>query len=305
MPTHLVFESPVIPLPGVVMFGRYQLAASMRGLGPHAHRDAVEICFLERGEQTYRVADRVYRLTGGDQFVTFPGEVHDTANLPQERGILYWLILDLKATGDFLGLSPAYARRLRRGLAEMASRHFRADPRCAPLLGQAIKVLSASRPVPQDSGETAFRCLQLQSLLLEFLVLTVRSSRLGVQGTASPLLQRVLEYIGKNLETPVQVALLAKVARLSESRLKARFRREIGVPPAEYWLRQKIERASSLLQEASVTEVAYRLGFSSSQYFATVFKRYTLATPSQVRQASRTTPGHFRCRGSKQAVREN
>jgi AraC-like DNA-binding protein len=30
-----------------------------------------------------------------------------------------------------------------------------------------------------------------------------------------------------------------------------------------------------------VTEVAYDLGFSSSQYFATVFKRYTLVNPSQ------------------------
>ena len=94
-------------------------------------------------------------------------------------------------------------------------------------------------------------------------------------------MQRLLRYIDDHLDEPVQVSRLAQVARLSESRCKARFKREIGVPPAEFWLRKKIEQAAILLKTRSVTEVAYALGFSSSQYFATVFKRYTLVNPSQ------------------------
>ena len=76
------------------------------------------------------------------------------------------------------------------------------------------------------------------------------------------------------------------VARLSESRFKARFKREMGVPPAEYWLRKKVEQASVLLAKATITQVAHQLGFSSSQYFATVFKRYTLTSPSLVHAKS-------------------
>ena len=71
------------------------------------------------------------------------------------------------------------------------------------------------------------------------------------------------------------------IARLSESRFKTRFKREMGVPPEEFWLRQKIERATVLLKTRNVTEVAHELGFSSSQYFATVFKRYTRVSPSR------------------------
>ena len=74
-----IFVGSDFKLPGIIMFGRYQYAASHTGLTPHSHRDAIEICFLERGEQTYRVADRIYRLRGNDQFFTLPGEVHDTA----------------------------------------------------------------------------------------------------------------------------------------------------------------------------------------------------------------------------------
>ncbi|HEX4141755.1 MAG TPA: AraC family transcriptional regulator, partial [Candidatus Methylacidiphilales bacterium] len=120
----------------------------------------------------------------------------------------------------------------------------------------------------------------------------IRASREGAHGTASPLLQRVLGYIDVHLGEPVQVRRLAEIARLSESRLKTRFKHEIGVPPAEYWLRQKIERAVTLLPTRSITRIAYDLGFSSSQYFATVFKRYQLVSPS--RHHARTSSSRAR-----------
>lgn len=261
------------------MLGRYQYAASREALPPHSHRDAIEICFLERGEQTYRVRGLLHRLRGNDQFFTLPDESHDTANLPQERGILYWLILKLDPAKEFLGLSEASAARLRRELCRMPTRHFRAHPDTARLLAEMSDLLLEGRK--KRAGLPPYDQLRVQALLLQYLTLTIRASHQGVHGAATPLVQRVLHYIAGHLDDPVHVPLLAEVARLSESRFKARFKREIGVPPAEFWLRKKIERAIVLLKNRSVTEVAYALGFSSSQYFATVFKRYTLVNPSQ------------------------
>ena len=53
----------------------------------------------------------------------------------------------------------------------------------------------------------------------------------------------------------------------------------------EYGLRLKIEKANHLLNanKRSITDIAYDLGFSSSQYFATVFKRYQSITPGEYR----------------------
>ena len=84
----------------------------------------------------------------------------------------------------------------------------------------------------------------------------------------------------------IQIRELARLCGLSVSRFKERFRDEVGVPPAEYLTRQKIEAAKSLLLagDHSITDVAMDLGFSSSQYFATAFKRYTGRTPSEYRR---------------------
>jgi AraC-like DNA-binding protein len=275
----LIFGHKDFRLPGVFMFGRYQYAASRSGLRPHSHRNAIEICFLERGEQTYRVGGLLHRLRGNDQFFTLPGELHDTAHLPQERGILYWLILKLEPARKFLGLSEAQAVLLKRELRRMPVRHFRGHPDCARILGEINDLLLEGRN--RRARLLPYRQVRLQALLLHYLTLTIRASHQGVHGTASPLMQRLLHYIDNHLNDPVQVPLLAQVAQLSESRCKTRFKREIGVPPAEFWLRKKIERAIVLLKNRNVTEVAYELGFSSSQYFATVFKRYTLVNPSQ------------------------
>ena len=75
------------------------------------------------------------------------------------------------------------------------------------------------------------------------------------------------------------------MAGLSLSRLKARFKKETGVSPANFIMLRRIEGAKELLDrtDKNITDVAFELGFSSSQYFATAFKRYTGMTPKEFR----------------------
>ena len=197
-----VFVQKDIELPGVVMFGRYQLSASRSGLLPHSHRNAIEICFLERGEQTYRVGGFLHRLRGNDQFFTLPGEVHDTANLPQERGILYWVILKLGPSKRFLGLAEPMAARLKRELCRMPTRHFRAHPDSARILGEINDLFHEGQK--RRDGLAPFRELRLQALLLQYLTRTIEASHRGVHGAATPLMQRLLRYIDEHVNEPVQ-----------------------------------------------------------------------------------------------------
>ena len=84
---------------------------------------------------------------------------------------------------------------------------------------------------------------------------------------------------------------LAQMIGLSESRFKNRFRDEVGIPPGDYVLRSKINAACKALHnpEAIVTQLAHSLGFSSSQYFATVFRRFTGDTPTTYKRKQKTS----------------
>jgi AraC-like DNA-binding protein len=77
------------------------------------------------------------------------------------------------------------------------------------------------------------------------------------------------------------LAELAAEAELSPSRFKSKFKAQIGIAPHEFILRCKMEAAKQMFLERrkTGTDTAMDLGFSSSQYFATVFRRFTRQTP--------------------------
>ncbi len=278
-------KEPEIGVPGVVELGRYRYASAYQGLQPRAHPDGLEICFLARGHQTYRVDGQVYRLRGGDQYLVFPGELHDSADMPEEKGVLYWLFLRLKpAGGPLLFLEPAAARELRAALLALPSRHFAAAPGTHLLLDQIIGAVERAR-TPLDR-------LGLATLVLRFLFGTIHATHHNRRATPSPRIQRSLAHIAAQAAELPSVPQLARLVRLSPSRFKARFRQEVGLPPREHVLRHKLGVAQARLREpgASVTAVAHELGFSSSQYFATVFRRFTGLTPTQYRARVRGDP---------------
>jgi AraC-like DNA-binding protein len=68
-----------------------------------------------------------------------------------------------------------------------------------------------------------------------------------------------------------------------------RFKHETGLTPADFAQRIKIEEARRRLTDTgnSITEIAFKLGFSTSQYFSSVFRKYTGATPREYRNSTR------------------
>ena len=79
---------------------------------------------------------------------------------------------------------------------------------------------------------------------------------------------------------------------MSPSRLHARFLAEVGQSPAEWVRAQRIQRAKRLLltSDRPVTDLAFDLGFPSSQYFATVFRGLVGMTPRDYRQRALRAP---------------
>jgi AraC-like DNA-binding protein len=277
----LVYESKDLRIPGVRCLGQYHYATSKPGLPPHAHRGCLEISFLIRGFQFYRIGGKVYRVKGGDQYLALPDEVHDTAGEPEEKGVMYWLILEVvREAKEFLFLSEPAASRLIKALCQIPTRHFHAHVESRSVLEKAFAALA------RRAG--FFDRIEVANHLTAYLLQTLAASRAGAP-KLSDLVQASLDFTAQHEKEWITVARLAEQASMSESHFKARFRSEVGLPPAEYMLRHKIDAAKARLgqKEASLTDIAYDLGFSSSQHFSTVFKRYTRITPSEYMNGKR------------------
>ena len=90
-----------------------------------------------------------------------------------------------------------------------------------------------------------------------------------------------VNFLNSNLETELSVNDIACYCSVSISLLKRTFLKYSGMGVHKYFLKMKINAATSLLENGnSVSETAEKLGFSSQPYFSYVFKRETGISPS-------------------------
>jgi AraC-like DNA-binding protein len=265
----------------VAVLGRYEYTSAHRPLVRHSHGNMIEICLLESGRQNYIVEGEEYSLVGGDIFLTRPYEKHGTGSYPEEKGVLYWLLIHIpKPRQRFLSLPPAQGECIVQQLLCFHPRHFKGNAKLKNTLKQLFTVFyDESNPL---------RIVNLQNLLLRFLLDTLACTAQKKGKNPSSEIRHILSYIEQHLFEMIPLSALADEMSLSLSRFKMRFKKEIGIPPAQYIMAQKIEKSKQLLSSGrySVTDVAMQLGFSSSQYFAAVFKQYTGLRPSQIKKTS-------------------
>ncbi len=277
-PNPLMFDLAAWGRPEIPTFGQYSYVRARRQLSEHLHLGCLEICYLREGRQVFRVGERDYALAAGDVFVTFPDEQHGSGRHPMERGALFWLQVRLPRRGErWLGLAPNGALRLAARLRAMPRRCFPGPEEIAGRFRRGFVLLE--RP------ESDWRELALANCLVEILLLVLEAAEHSESLPAGGGFNRVLAHIEANLQRPLAVAELAEIADLSTSWFKARFKATVGLSPGDYVQRRKIELAKRWLADPRrpITQLAYDLGFSSSQYFAAVFKKYTQQTPREWR----------------------
>jgi AraC family transcriptional regulator len=99
----------------------------------------------------------------------------------------------------------------------------------------------------------------------------------------------VVEYIEAHLETGPSLEQMAAVARLSSYHFAHQFKRATGLPPHQYVIMRRVERAQHLLRrgDLSLAEVAARAGFPDQSAFCRHFKRLLGVTPGQFRMHTR------------------
>src|SRR5438105_9877586 len=86
---------------------------------------------------------------------------------------------------------------------------------------------------------------------------------------------------------PIQVADMARAARLSQAHFSREFQRAFGESPHRYLLTRRLERAAALLRttDRSVAEICMSIGLASVGSFTTSFGRMFGMSPTAYRAA--------------------
>lgn len=99
-------------------------------------------------------------------------------------------------------------------------------------------------------------------------------------------IDRAVSHIEMHYSEPLAIDRLCSICHCSRSSLFELFKKRTGVSPIVYKHNLMIQHALDLLAHTDLTvdEISQKTGFSSSNYFRTVFRKMTGKAPSEVKR---------------------
>lgn len=235
------------------------------------------LVYLLEGSGVYSDANRrEQRVQAGDLLMLFPDLAHSYGPQRGDRWSELFIVFD----------GPVFD--LWRGTGMLSSE--RPVHRLTPVETwlDRIQSLLAGGDATQTEAAQAVDVCRFLTLLTE--ILAVNWPALP-DGEGPPWLERACSLLSAGLSEALEPEAVAAAIGVSYETFRKHFQRALGVAPAHYRSRKRIEAACSLLQHTQLSnkEISESLGFSDPFHFARRFKLIVGMTPKQFRrQTSRS-----------------
>jgi AraC family transcriptional regulator len=98
--------------------------------------------------------------------------------------------------------------------------------------------------------------------------------------------RQVVDYMNANLQNDIALTDLANLLALSRFHFVRTFKQSTGLPPHQYLLARRVERAKELLAERdlSIAEISRRTGFNGATQLTRAFRKLVGTTPTGFRR---------------------
>jgi AraC-like DNA-binding protein len=253
----------------------------------HSH-EGFELLFLLDGATAYEFAGQsTVALNGGHFLIVPPGLVHRGLHNVRSPSTICGLALKAwrRSAWKNTTFTTTDVRRLQRAL-ENASRKVHPFNPALRWLVRRLMEETANYPANPHRAEAG---IALRALICAVLVEAMRQM-LVPPTEPKEFVAAAIAYLRQHLHEPVGMADLVRHVGFSRARMFDMFKAQTGLTPNDYLQRMRIEKAQEQLRQTklSVTEIGLAVGFSSAQYFSTVFARYTGVSPTRFRKGARS-----------------
>ena len=250
----------------------------------HTH-DGFEMLFLLDGATAYEFSgQKAVQLHGGHFLVVPPGMVH--RGLHNVRSPSTICGLAIKATRSSAWKNTTFtASDLRRVRTALESASQKAHP-FNPALRWLVRRLMEETGNYPANPHRAEAAIALRALICSVLVESMRQI-LVPPTQPKEFVAAAIAYLRRRLTETVGMSDLVRHVGFSRARMFDMFKAQTGLTPNDYLQRLRVEKAQEQLRltNLSVTEIGLANGFSTGQYFSTVFARYTGVSPTSFRKS--------------------
>lgn len=125
------------------MIGYHNTSRATASLNLHYHKDCFEFHYLVQGNLRFSVGNCSYSLSGGDLFITFPNQIHDTGDVPMSPNELYWMQVEVNDIRRFLYMEPGSAAYVLEQLHQIQNHVVKMENSTAGILKEIFANISA------------------------------------------------------------------------------------------------------------------------------------------------------------------
>ncbi len=264
------------------------------GLDWHRN-EGIEFHFLASGSIPYaQEGGQETTLLPNHLTITRPWEKHKVGNPTIGMGKFYWVIIDLEnrrphqnwVWPEWILLTQKDLVRLTKILRQNDKWLWKANKKISACFFQIGEAVDTDK---NGSNSSKIRLLVNELLILLLELLDTDEVVLNEALTdSSRSVRHFLNELENNLPESWTIEQMAESAGVGLTRFTYHCKQLTNSTPMRYLAMKRLEMSKKLLTEnpnISIVDVAYRCGFSTSQYFSTVFKHHEKCTPLEYRQA--------------------
>lgn len=239
-----------------------------------------ELTYVDTGQLQTTIDGKQFELSNQEMILYFPGQFHDQKIVGNSSCSYLTIMFDMN-------IDPNSSM-----LKHIKSKVFQCSNELYQLVNNFIRVSTI-----MENDELPYARDMMIAYLKEIMVHLVHYDDVHSEehkvsnpiqvNFENELMNEISNYIHNNIYEPITIEEICLHFSISRSTLQTLFKKNLNMAPKQYINEEKMNLAQHMILEEKypITEIAFKLGFSSIHYFSRKFKNRFGLAPSEFSQS--------------------